>query len=72
MIVFYLLWVVYFAFSALQIKHGYPQAPYEQAFVRETGEISKLFFRLFKGIPFLWEMKVITDWVVTTTSLDLY
>lgn len=26
---FYALWMVYFCYSGLQIKHGYPQAPYE-------------------------------------------
>lgn len=29
-------------------------------------------FRLYKGIPFLWEMKVIIDWTVTNTCLDLF
>ena len=69
---FYVLWMVYFIHSGLQIKHGYPQAPYEQAFMRDTSEAQKWIFRIFKAIPFLWEMKVITDWIVTRTSLDLY
>jgi hypothetical protein len=29
-------------------------------------------FRIYKAIPFLWEMKVIIDWTVTATSLDLF
>ena len=29
-------------------------------------------FRVYKAIPFLWEMKVITDWTVTATCLDLF
>ena len=27
---------------------------------------------MYKAIPFLWEMKVITDWTVTATCLDLF
>jgi hypothetical protein len=29
-------------------------------------------FRIYNNIPFLWEMKVILDWTVTRTSLDLF
>jgi hypothetical protein len=71
-IVYYLLWMVYFAFSALQIKHGYPQEPYEQAFFRDASTMRKTLYIIFKAIPFLWEMKVITDWTVTKTCLDLF
>lgn len=40
--------------------------------MRDTSEAQKWIFRIFKAIPFLWEMKVITDWTVTKTSLDLF
>jgi hypothetical protein len=40
--------------------------------MRDTSEHKKWIFRIFKAIPFLWEMKVITDWTVTKTSLDLF
>ena len=29
-------------------------------------------FRVYKAVPFLWEMKVIIDWTVTSTCLDLF
>jgi len=29
-------------------------------------------YRVYKTAPFLWEMKVITDWIVTETCLDLF
>jgi len=29
-------------------------------------------FRLYRALPFIWEMKVIIDWTVTTTTLDLF
>jgi hypothetical protein len=33
---------------------------------------TQIIFRIYKAIPFLWEMKVILDWTVTKTSLDLF
>jgi len=72
MVIFYLLWVVHFVFAGLQIKHGYPQAPYKQTFMRDTSVFKVTLFRVYKAIPFLWEMKVIIDWTVTSTCLDLF
>ena len=31
-----------------------------------------MLFRIYRGLPFLWEMKVIIDWTVTNTCLDLF
>ena len=41
-------------------------------FWRDTGEVNKNMYRVYKTVPFLWEMKVITDWIVTPTCLDLF
>ena len=68
----YLLWVAHFAFAALQIKHGYPQAPYKTTFHRDTSIWTVNLFRLYRALPFIWEMKVIMDWTVTSTCLDLF
>jgi len=68
----YLLWVHYFVHSSLQIKHGYPQAPFKAPFVRDTSFFTIWAFRIYKAVPFLWEMKVIIDWTVTGTCLDLF
>ena len=70
--IFYLMWVAHFLYAGLQIKYGYPQAPYKQTFMRDTSDFKVNLFRLYKGIPFLWEMKVIIDWTVTNTCLDLF
>ena len=29
-------------------------------------------FRVYRALPFIWEMKVIMDWTVTSTCLDLF
>ena len=31
-----------------------------------------MLFRIYRAIPFIWEMKVIIDWTVTHTCLDLF
>lgn len=68
----YLLWICHFAFAALQLKHGYPQAPYKTTFMRDTSFMTVMLFRVYRAIPFIWEMKVIIDWTVTHTCLDLF
>lgn len=72
LIMIYLLWAYYFVNSALQIRYGYPQAPFKAPFIRDTSYFTVWVFRIYKAMPFLWEMKVIIDWTVTSTCLDLY
>ena len=47
-------------------------APYKQAFSNDTSLITQFAWKTYKAIPFIWEMKVIIDWTVTSTCLDLY
>jgi hypothetical protein len=70
--IYYFLWVTHFVFAGLQIKHGYPQAPYKQTFLRDTSPVMVNLFRIYRALPFIWEMKVIIDWTVTNTCLDLF
>ena len=68
----YLLWCLHLVFAGLQIKHGYPQAPYKTTFMRDTSFTTVLLFRIYRALPFIWEMKVIIDWTVSHTCLDLF
>ena len=70
--IYYLLWCLYFYFSAMQLKCGYPMAPFKQAFSRDTGLVTQTGWRIYRAIPFVWEMKVIIDWTVSSTCLDLF
>lgn len=72
LLVNYLLWISHFAYAAVQLKHGYPQAPYKTTFMRDTSFMTVMLFRVYRAIPFIWEMKVIIDWTVTHTCLDLF
>jgi piezo-type mechanosensitive ion channel component 1/2 len=72
LILYYLIWLYYFTLSALQLRDGYPQAPFKAPFIRDTRFLTVWAFRIYKAMPFLWEMKVIIDWTVTITCLDLF
>lgn len=72
LVIYYIFWCFYFYYSAKQIKYGYPMAPYKQTFSDDTSFLTFLAWRLYKAIPFIWEMKVIIDWTVTSTCLDLF
>lgn len=73
LLIYYLLFVAYFIASALQIKHGYPQAAFKAPFLPgDNSQFTVWAFRLYKAVPFLWEMRVVVDWTVTAaTCLDL-
>jgi hypothetical protein len=68
---FYLLYCLYFAISALQIKYGLPELR-KGVFVSSGNAVNKIIFKIYRAIPFLVEIKIITDWTFTKTSLDLF
>jgi len=41
-------------------------------FSKDTSFLTTNGWRAYKAIPFIWEMKVIIDWTVTSTCLDLF
>ena len=70
--IYYLLWCAYLYYSGLQIRHGYPMQPYKQTFSKDTSLWVYNVWRAYKATPFIWEMKVVIDWTVTSTCLDLF
>jgi len=68
----YLLWVLYFFYSALQIRDGYPQKPYKPFFTKDVSKFKYILFKTYTFVPFIWEMKVALDWTFTKTTLDLF
>lgn len=68
---YYVLWALYFYFSVMQIREGYPFASYKSLFKTDTSHLTFFGWKLYYTIPFIWELKVITDWTVTATCLEL-
>lgn len=69
--IFYLLYCIYFTISALQIRYGLPELR-KGSFIKPTSAINKLIFVIYRAIPFLLEIKTITDWTFTRTALDIF
>ena len=55
----------------MQIRYGLPELR-KGAFVTSATPVNKLLFKIYRAIPFLLELKIITDWTFTKTSLDLF
>jgi len=71
--VFLLLKLLYLFFSALQIYYGFP--PVEttgfQDLTRHPGKWTVQLYKIYRAIPFVFELRTILDWMCTQTSLDL-
>jgi hypothetical protein len=70
-----------FAFSALQLRTGYPPLAASYAngmgrhtfvFMRSVSWPASLAFHAFTAVPFLYEMRQLLDWACTATTLTLY
>ena len=70
--VFYILYLFYFLFSSLQIKHGMTDIKKVSSLMTSTNFISSLIYKCYIQIPFLFELKNFIDWTFTKTSLDLW
>ena len=71
-LLFYLLYIFYFIFSAFQIKYGFSDLRKMSGLMKHTNTFHSIFYKAFKLIPFLFELKSFIDWTFTTTSLDLW
>ena len=71
-LLFYLLYIFYFIFSGLQIKYGLSDLRKMSGLMKSSNTFHSIFYKVFKNIPFLYELKNFIDWTFTTTSLDLW
>lgn len=62
------------ALQAIQIRHGIPYRStlYRQFLTSEISRINYLGYRLYRALPFLYELRCVLDWSCTTTSLTMY
>ena len=72
MIIFYLLYIVYFIFSGMQIKYGLADMRKKSSLMKGSNLFYSCVFKSFKAIPFLFELKNFIDWTFTTTSFDIF
>lgn len=62
------------ALQAIQIRYGIPHQStlYRQFLTSEVSRINYLCYRLYRALPFLYELRCVLDWSCTTTSLTMY
>ncbi|XP_037492491.1 piezo-type mechanosensitive ion channel homolog isoform X2 [Jatropha curcas] len=62
------------ALQAIQIRHGIPHKStlYRQFLTSKVSRINYLGYRLYRALPFLYELRCVLDWSCTTTSLTMY
>ncbi|XP_058738594.1 piezo-type mechanosensitive ion channel homolog isoform X3 [Vicia villosa] len=60
--------------QAMQIHFGIPHKStlYRQFLTSSVSRVYVLGFRLYRAIPFLYELRCVLDWSCTTTSLTMY
>lgn len=67
----YFLVCIYFIISSIQIRYGYPISEVTPIFTGSHKTVNSVAFKIYRAIPFLYELRVIIDWTFTTTALDL-
>lgn len=70
----YLTKAISLALQAKQFHLGIPQKStlYRQFLTSSVTRINFLGFRLYRALPFLYELRCVLDWSCTTTSLTMY
>jgi len=72
LVVFYLLYCFYFIISAFQIRFGLPELRKGNFAMADTQPANKAMFQGYLAIPFIMELKIVSDWTFTKTALDLF
>ncbi|EXC05244.1 hypothetical protein L484_002665 [Morus notabilis] len=72
--VIYMTKAISLALQAIQIRFGMPHKStlYRQFLTSSISQINFLGFRLYRALPFLYELRCVLDWSCTTTSLTMY
>ena len=70
----YLTKAVSLTLQAMQIRAGVPHKStlYRQFLTSSISRVNYLGCRLYRALPFLYELRCVLDWSCTTTSLTMY
>jgi hypothetical protein len=72
LIFFYLIFCVYFALCASQIRFGLPELKSGGFMIGKYDVVSKTIYMVWYYTPFLFELRTIIDWTFTQTSLSVF
>ncbi|XP_053201557.1 piezo-type mechanosensitive ion channel component-like isoform X3 [Panonychus citri] len=62
---------IYLLLSAWQVKSGYPTRILGNCFTKKYTFVNSSLFMLYMMVPFLYDMRLMMDWMWTDTSLGL-
>ncbi|CAK9151013.1 unnamed protein product [Ilex paraguariensis] len=70
----YLTKAISLALQAIQIRYGvaHKSTLYRQFLTSKVSRVNYLGYRLYRALPFLYELRCVLDWSCTTTSLTMY
>ncbi|CAE7359974.1 gdt2, partial [Symbiodinium sp. CCMP2456] len=69
---FYVFYVVYLMLSALQLSYDVHIVRGGLGLTHSVDMVPWLLFKVYTTVPFLEELRVLTDWTVTETSMNLF
>lgn len=69
---FYVFYVVYLILSALQLSYDVHIVRGGLGLTHSVDMVPWLLFKVYTTVPFLEELRVLTDWTVTETSMNLF
>ncbi|XP_071920767.1 piezo-type mechanosensitive ion channel homolog isoform X4 [Coffea arabica] len=70
----YLTKAISLSLQAMQIRYGVPHKSilYRQFLTSKVSRVNYLGYRLYRALPFLYELRCVLDWSCTTTALTMY
>ncbi|KAL7205082.1 hypothetical protein ACSBR2_018075 [Camellia fascicularis] len=70
----YLTKAISLALQAIQIRYGIPHKStlYRQFLTSSVSKVNFMGFRVYRALPFLYELRCVLDWSCTTTALTMY
>ena len=74
--IYYVEFMAYLVVSVLQLREGFPRLMTEslrpeKSYHTITDKLQEIRFIVYRAIPFLDELRILIDWTVSRTSLDL-
>lgn len=69
---FYILYIVYLVCSGLQVKYGFYDMKRKSILKAGNSSINGIIYKVYKAVPFFYEIKHAIDWTATATAMDLF
>lgn len=69
---FYVLYLGYFVFTALQLQYGMPLMRKGELIYTKTGFLWNVLYAIYHAVPLVHEMRVLMDWALTPTAMSYW